>query len=208
MYLLRILLFAVLGLAAAPSFAVPVRFTLEADDLTVWDYAFHDENGSVISGVVSDADGDGLETFVADVDPGQPNVYIHSTPSTSVCLVLLLVPGQADGPFPVMRDATGNPLIVASTGAPTGSFAVGQTLTATDGITAGLEGVVYDNPGIQSAADLLATGIAALPTYTGGAVVSALVSYEVVPEPASWLLLLGGAMAMAGCRRMDRRVVR
>jgi hypothetical protein len=174
-----------------------VRFTLDADPFIEWDYAFRDGDGAIVSGFVSDVDGDGVATFVAKVDPLEPNGYLHQTLSTSVCLVLLLVPGQADGPFPLLRDAMGDPLIVESAGAPTGLFSIGQTLTATDGITAGLDGVVHENPGIHSAAALLATDVSALPRYSGGAVVAGLVSYEVIPEPGSLALAVLGLIGIS-----------
>jgi hypothetical protein len=49
---------------------------------------------------------------------------------------------------------------------------------------------------------------ARFPLYSGVAQVADIVRIAVVPEPASWLLLVGGAMAIAGCRRIDRRVER
>jgi hypothetical protein len=48
-----------------------------------------------------------------------------------------------------------------------------------------------------------------LPSFNGEVIVStATLTGTFVPEPASWLLLLGGAMAIAGRHRLDRRVVR
>jgi hypothetical protein len=46
---------------------------------------------------------------------------------------------------------------------------------------------------------------ARFPLYSGVAQVADIAHIRVVPEPASWLLLLGGAMAIAGrCRRLWR----
>ena len=200
----RILLVAVLSLTATPSFAVPVRFTLEATDFTHWDYAFHDAGGNPTSGNVSDVDNDGLATF--DADAGPVTAYIHGEISIAACVVFLLTPGPPQGPFPLFRDPDGNPLIVEFASPPTGPFSLGQTLTATDGIAAGIDGLLHENPGIHTAAALMATGVTGLPTYTGGAVVSGLVTYEVIPEPASWLLLLfTSALSAASCRQIGRR---
>ena len=50
--------------------------------------------------------------------------------------------------------------------------------------------------------DLFTPDSARFPLYTGLAQVADVAIYTVVPEPASWLLLLGGAITIAGCRRI------
>ncbi len=50
--------------------------------------------------------------------------------------------------------------------------------------------------------------VESLPNFNGDVIVStATVTGTFVPEPASWLLSLGGAMAIAGRRRRSRQLV-
>jgi hypothetical protein len=79
----------------------------------------------------------------------------------------------------------------------------------TDGSVAEWPAVRFVNdfgvPGLEEFVQL----VDSLPNFNGDVIVTNfLLTGTFVPEPASWLLLLGGAMAIAGRRRMDRRVVR
>jgi hypothetical protein len=82
----------------------------------------------------------------------------------------------------------------------------GERLTATDGQLADWPGLrLATGPEPADLADFLRS-FDTWPNFTGDVIVtSLLLTGTFVPEPASWLLLLGGAMAIAGCRRMTRR---
>jgi hypothetical protein len=92
--------------------------------------------------------------------------------------------------------------------APPFALTPGARYTVVDGRVAEWPEVRFVNdfgvPGLEEFVQL----VDSLPNFSGDVIVStATLTGTFVPEPASWLLLLGGAMAIAGCRRLDRRVV-
>ena len=86
------------------------------------------------------------------------------------------------------------------------ALAPGERLTATDGQLAEWPGLrLATGPEPADLADFLRT-FDTWPNFSGEVIVtSLLLTGTFVPEPASWLLLLGGAMAIAGCRRIVGR---
>jgi hypothetical protein len=82
----------------------------------------------------------------------------------------------------------------------------GERLTATDGQLAEWPGLrLAVGPEPADLADFLRS-VDTWPNFSGEVIVtSLLLTGTFVPEPASWLLLLGGAMAIAGRHRTCRR---
>jgi hypothetical protein len=89
---------------------------------------------------------------------------------------------------------------------PTRTLVPGERLTATDGeldVWPGLRLVAGPEP--ADLADFLRS-VETWPNFNGDVIVTNfLLTGTFVPEPASWLLLLGGAMAIAGRHRTCRR---
>jgi hypothetical protein len=85
-------------------------------------------------------------------------------------------------------------------------FETGESLSASGGqIFAWPAVTLREMPADFDLDELFPPDPARFPLYTGPAQVADVAIYTVVPEPASWLLLLGGAMAIAGRRRSSRR---
>ena len=82
----------------------------------------------------------------------------------------------------------------------------GERLTATDGRLADWPGLrLAVGPEPADLADFLRS-VDTWPSFSGEVIVtSLLLTGTFVPEPASWLLLLGAAMAIAGRRRIEQR---
>src|SRR5262245_63698621 len=201
---LRILTIAALGIATTNWYAAPVRFTLEGEPFTGWEFAQQDSDGMITSINVADADGDGIGSFVTEVDPVGANVAVHISSGPSECLFVFLILSafipSADIPF--FMTGAGDPLVVHFNGI-VSRFSQGQRVTVTDGIITDFDGVVHVNPGIPTALDLLAVDVPSLPTFTGEAEVRGLMSIQVIPEPSTGALILL-AMANAGaitCRK-------
>jgi hypothetical protein len=89
------------------------------------------------------------------------------------------------------------------------TFTPGEVFSVSSGVIAGWQGaMLLEMPASFTLDELLTADPSWFPPYSGIAQVADIARIRVVPEPASWLLLVDGAMAMAGRRRMDRRVVR
>ena len=201
---LRILFMAVVGLTAVPSYAVPVLLTFQGDPFTEWEYAQRDA-AQTTSTFVVDADGDGIASLVADVVPSDTAGGIHISHGKKECLVMSLPvftpPALDDSTFPFVETVEGDSLIVELSGPSSSTFSLGQTLSVINGTITRLDGLVHENPGITSAVDVLTFDVSSLPRFSGNVVVGALLTVQVIPEPASWLLLLG----IAGRHRTSRR---
>jgi hypothetical protein len=212
MNLMRILVIAVLGLTITPSYAVPVLYTLEGDPFTEWEFAQRDSTGMTTSMDVADTDGDGIASFVAEVDPGGLGdaVHISSGPSECLFVYIILFPSSSDDPtfrFPFLMSSGGDPLIVQLLGASSDMFSLEQRVIATNGTITGLDGLVYENPGITSAVDLLSLDVP-LPTFTGEVEVGGLLTIQVIPEPSTGALALLAFSAVGVIVRCGRFVSR
>jgi hypothetical protein len=85
-------------------------------------------------------------------------------------------------------------------------FDTGESLSASGGqIFAWPAATLREMPAAFNLDELFPPDPARFPLYSGLSQVADVAAYAVVPEPASWLLLLCGAMAIAGCRHMIRR---
>jgi hypothetical protein len=89
------------------------------------------------------------------------------------------------------------------------TFTPGEGLSVSSGAIAGWQGAMLrEMPASFTLDELLAADPSRFPAYTGTAEVADIARIEVVqlvPEPTSWLLLIGGAMAIAGRHRTSRR---
>jgi hypothetical protein len=82
----------------------------------------------------------------------------------------------------------------------------GERLTATDGQLADWPGLRLATGPDPADLDDFLRSFDTWPNFTGDVIVtSLLLTGTFIPEPASWLLLLSGAMGIAGCRRKIRR---
>jgi len=90
--------------------------------------------------------------------------------------------------------------------APPIALTPGDEFTVTGGVLPGWPGIrLVDDSGVPGLPEFVAA-VDSLPAFNGNVVVSdILVRFTVVPEPASWLILLGGAMAIAGRHRTSGR---
>jgi hypothetical protein len=196
------------GLMAMPTYSVPVKFLLESAPVTAWEFAQRDSAGGTTMINVADADGDGMASFVAEFGPLESGNAVHIASGPSRCLYAFVVDETGviraldGGTIPFLGSAAGDSLIVEWTGPSSGGFSLGQTVSVTDGVIAGLDGLVHENPGAPTAFDLLAFNVPLLPKFTGEAEVGGLLTVQVIPEPSTVALLL---CALAGLGAMGRR---
>ena len=192
--------------SAEPCRAVPTVVTLESDPNTEWEFAERDKMGNITSMVVVDDDGDGIESFVAELDPGS-EVGIHVRSGPSRCVYIEVLVGTFDV-IPFLRDlTTGEPLIVEVLEPSVFPFVLGQQVNVTNGEISGFVDrlLVYEHPviPIPTAEDLLRTDLSTLTKFTGQAEVGGLMT--VVPEPSTLALFGMGLFGLLAFGRRRRR---
>ena len=141
-----------------------------------------------------DDDNDGIIHFLFDATNNQQLAEV-ATPGG--CIIWDIKDGDVYStsiPILVGIPATGDLVthFSLSLSSPPPSFAVGQVLSVSGGAISGWNDAIFrDASTANGAQDLLLIGDS-LPLYTGEAQVEAIVSFVVVPEPGSGLLLLTG----------------
>jgi hypothetical protein len=213
MSLMRVLVIAALGMTTTTSYAVPVAFTLHGEPFTEWEFAQRDSAEMITSIDVADVDGDGIVSFVAEVVPRESAAVLHVKSGPAQCMYIILEFSSGDRPLiegtlPFVQDIDRDSLIVEWLGFASGGFSIGQPLTVSNGTIAGLDGLVRENSGIATAADLLAIDVRSLPTFTGAAEVVGLVSVRVIPEPSTGALILFGVSGLISFGRLRCRTCR
>lgn len=111
--------------------------------------------------------------------------------------------------YPLLANATTGASLGIDYGeiaAPSIELTPGDEFTVTGGVLPGWPGIrLVDDSGVPGLPEFVAA-VDSLPAFNGNVVVSdVLIRFAFVPEPASWLLLLGGATVIAVRHRTSRR---
>ena len=208
-----------LGLLTTPCHAAALVY-IAVQSAREIEFAQRDSAGNIISIFEQDSDSDGVIEFTTDFDPppplevpillpGGPAVHISSGPNECKYVYfpsLTANPGPASQGIPFLSTTTGGSLMVEISDVVITSFSIGQRVSVLDGRIAGIDGLlVHTNPGIPTAAGLLRTDQSTFPLFTGDADVVALMTLQVIPEPATAALLVALGVAVCACRRGTRR---
>ena len=188
---------AAIGLAVTPCCAVPVLFTLEGDPLSQWEVAQRDSTGTTTSTRIVDTNGDGRELFVAQIEPVGGIAFQMGGDIVREAWIVVTDPAASPAQGSMfLKSIDGDPLVVDSILDFVDIFTLGQQVSVASGMITGFNGLVHPDPGIRSAEDLLTTDVRSLPTFNGEAEVVGLLTAQVIPEPATAMLLPFGLLVL------------
>jgi hypothetical protein len=162
---------------------------------------------------LSDDDNDGMIRLPDLPLGGRLALGVQHAGSDPGCLIWDLIGTGVSAGSTIEYPLLANAATGASLGIDYGEIAVppialtpGDELTVAGGVLPGWPGIrLVDDSGVPGLPEFVAA-VDSLPAFNGNVVVSdILVRFTVVPEPASWLTLLGGAMAIAGRHRFCRK---
>ena len=196
---LRFLVIATLGLTATPGYAVPILFSLETEPFTAWQAAANDSSGVLSFTAFGDTDDAGTASYLIDVEPGGGTAHGMAPGFGQQVRFIVTVQPVGVQSIPFLTSGAGDSLIVHFNGI-VSRFSQGQRVTVTDGMIAGFDGLVLENPGILTAIDLLAFDVPSLPKFTGEAEVGGLLTAQVVPEPSTDALAVLALAVMVASR--------
>ena len=186
---------------------------IEVEGLARIDLAQRDSAGRLRLYDAGDDDGDGMFSFVADLDPQRSLalLYIFGGPSTGVplCINFPCVGTEFTrlNRNPTPLTVTEERVITYWNSPPTMPFALGQTFSVVDGQIPGLDAIVYRSPDasvFDSADDIVDLDLTTLPLYTGPLLIGGLVRFQAVPEPSSFALAALGILGLIPLARRRR----
>ena len=189
-----------------PAQAAPVLIGVEG--LPGIDVAQRDSAGALALYDAEDDNADGIFDLAADLDVDGAEICVHvkmgDNKSSTVCTDLILSTPTSSLEIPFILTGTADRVVTRWNTPPSAPLALGQPFSVVDGHFAGLDAVVYSSLGFESAAEVIDVDLTTLPTYTGPALVGALLTFQIVPEPSTLALAVFGVLGLLIAARRKR----